>query len=111
MSHASPSVGHAVSVHGSAAKVRYVGRTAFAEGKWFGVEFETAVGRNDGSVHGTRYFSCSPRHGLFVQLSHIHMTGETCSCSCSCERDVPEQHVSAWTALENVFEVEALKVD
>ena len=64
-------VGAQVNVKGSPCIVRFVGRTAFAEGEWVGVEFETACGRNDGSVDGEYYFRCPPNHGLFVQRSQV----------------------------------------
>ena len=46
---------------------RFYGQTAFKEGVWVGVELDRAVGKNDGSVKGVRYFSCLPRHGLFAR--------------------------------------------
>lgn len=59
-----------VSVRGTwEGHVRFIGPTGFAEGEWAGIELLQAVGRNDGSVRGVRYFSCPPRHGLFVQVS------------------------------------------
>lgn len=60
-----------VSVRGCACRVRFIGKTDFADGQWIGVEFKTAVGRNDGSVRGTRYFQCAAKHGLFVQVRSL----------------------------------------
>lgn len=34
--------------------LRYMGEPHFASGTWCGVEFEEAVGKNDGSVSGQR---------------------------------------------------------
>jgi tubulin-folding cofactor B len=34
---------------------------------WIGVKFDDPVGRNDGSIRGTRYFTAPPNCGAFVQ--------------------------------------------
>ena len=47
---------------------RFVGSTYFAPGTWVGVELETADGKNDGTVQNRRYFTCPPRHGIFIKL-------------------------------------------
>ncbi|CAK1602360.1 unnamed protein product [Parnassius mnemosyne] len=47
--------------------VAYVGPTHFAHGLWVGVELDAPIGKNDGSVGGTRYFTCRARHGIFVR--------------------------------------------
>ena len=66
--------------------VRFVGGTAFKEGPWVGVELDSAAGKNDGSVEGTRYFSTMMRDtimpdgtlvpevsdaGIFVRPSYV----------------------------------------
>ena len=99
------SLGQWVSVRSQEGRVRYVGPTGFAEGEWVGIELASAVGRNDGSVRGVRYFSCKPRHGLFVQRAQcVPIEGP------SKEGDEPAGDVaSAWAAIEMVDEGAALQ--
>lgn len=99
-------VGAQVSVRGVACTVQFVGFTRFAEGQWIGVEFPTACGRNDGSVDSVPYFSCPPRHGLFVKPDQVHHFS---LADPRIERDAPAEHVSAWTTMEQVMEVEAIQ--
>lgn len=37
--------------------ISYVGMTTFAVGKWVGVVFDEPVGKNNGSIKGTIYFT------------------------------------------------------
>jgi len=60
-------LGQYVSVVSYEGTVRYVGKTSFAPGAWVGIELSEAVGKNDGSVQGTKYFECPPNHGIFVR--------------------------------------------
>uniref|UniRef100_H2XMT6 CAP-Gly domain-containing protein n=1 Tax=Ciona intestinalis TaxID=7719 RepID=H2XMT6_CIOIN len=53
------------------AVIRFVGETKFAAGVWVGLELSAATGRNDGSVKGTRYFSCQPNHGIMLRPSRV----------------------------------------
>ncbi|XP_063795872.1 centrosome-associated protein 350 isoform X2 [Pseudophryne corroboree] len=46
--------------------LRFKGETLFAEGEWAGVELDKSEGNNDGSLGGSRYFVCSPLHGIFA---------------------------------------------
>ena len=38
---------------------------------------DESVGKNDGTVKGEQYFSCEPRHGLFVRASEVELTIST----------------------------------
>ena len=38
---------------------------------YVGVELDQPQGKNDGSVDGTRYFTCKPNHGLFTPSSKV----------------------------------------
>ncbi|VDD75009.1 unnamed protein product [Mesocestoides corti] len=51
--------------------VRFIGETQFAPGVWYGVELSKAVGKNDGSVDGVRYFTCEPKHGVFAPVLRL----------------------------------------
>lgn len=51
--------------------IKFFGTTNFAPGHWYGIELEKPHGKNDGSVGGVRYFSCSPRYGIFAPPSRV----------------------------------------
>ncbi|XP_055110421.1 CAP-Gly domain-containing linker protein 4 isoform X2 [Symphalangus syndactylus] len=51
--------------------IRFFGTTNFAPGYWYGIELEKPHGKNDGSVGGVQYFSCSPRYGIFAPPSRV----------------------------------------
>ncbi|XP_074635396.1 CAP-Gly domain-containing linker protein 3-like isoform X3 [Acropora palmata] len=51
--------------------LRFCGQTDFASGEWAGVELDSPVGKNDGSVGGVVYFHCQPKHGIFAPLSKV----------------------------------------
>lgn len=50
--------------------LRFIGTAEFAAGAgdWLGIELDEAVGKNDGSVAGKRYFQCDEKRGIFVSL-------------------------------------------
>eukprot|EP00730_Choanoeca_flexa_P002516 TRINITY_DN11078_c0_g1_i1.p1 TRINITY_DN11078_c0_g1~~TRINITY_DN11078_c0_g1_i1.p1 ORF type:complete len:1134 (+),score=123.20 TRINITY_DN11078_c0_g1_i1:36-3404(+) len=49
--------------------LRYMGTTEFDEAReqWLGIELDQPKGKNDGTILGTKYFSCRMNHGIFVQ--------------------------------------------
>src|SRR6056297_2191621 len=101
------SVGQWVSVRSQQGQVRYVGPTGFADGEWVGIELSTAVGRNDGTVRGVRYFTCQPRHGLFVQRAQcVPIEGPS---GAAADVGPAEEVASAWAAIEMVDEAAALQ--
>lgn len=51
--------------------LRYYGRPEFSEGLWCGVELDKPEGKNNGSKHGIRYFTCQPGYGVFVPLGKV----------------------------------------
>lgn len=53
--------------------LRFVGETEFAEGMWCGVELDQAAGKNNGSVHGIRYFTCNANYGVFVPIAKLEL--------------------------------------
>ncbi|TPX58768.1 hypothetical protein SpCBS45565_g07912 [Spizellomyces sp. 'palustris'] len=66
-----PEVGSVVEINGVNGKVHYAGTTSFATGLWVGIELEAPKGKNDGSVQGTRYFTCEMGYGVFVRPSQV----------------------------------------
>ena len=47
--------------------LRFCGPTDFASGEWAGVELDTPIGKNDGSVGGVFYFQCQPKRGKLTR--------------------------------------------
>ena len=68
-------LGRCVHVEGKAGlgSVRFVGKTAFADGAWLGIEMDEAVGKHDGTVDGVGYFQCKLGHGLMVPSLSGHV--------------------------------------
>lgn len=75
-------IGDSVLVRGQQGEVRFVGITKFAPGTWIGIELDNAVGKNDGSINGIRYFECKKKdgnYGVFVReslIEHVRRKGE-----------------------------------
>lgn len=57
--------------------IKFFGTTNFAPGYWYGVELEKPHGKNDGSVGGVQYFSCSPRYGIFAPPSRVQRLSDS----------------------------------
>merc|ERR1712012_668482 len=52
-------------------RIQFIGDTKFGQGEWAGVFLDEPIGKNDGSVMNTRYFTCEPRHGVFSRLYRL----------------------------------------
>uniref|UniRef100_A0A914Y6E6 CAP-Gly domain-containing protein n=1 Tax=Panagrolaimus superbus TaxID=310955 RepID=A0A914Y6E6_9BILA len=53
-------------------KIEFVGETLFKpDCIWVGVSYDEAVGKNDGSVDGHRYFTTKPNHGAFIRPVNV----------------------------------------
>ena len=53
-------------------RIQYIGVTKFGPGSdWAGIFLDEALGKNDGAVGTTRYFTCEPRHGVFSKLHRL----------------------------------------
>ncbi|XP_076261045.1 kinesin heavy chain 73 isoform X3 [Rhynchophorus ferrugineus] len=57
--------------YNSSGVIAYIGETEFAAGTWIGVELDAPKGKNDGSVSGVKYFTCKPKHGMFVRADKL----------------------------------------
>ncbi|XP_071054782.1 kinesin-like protein KIF13A isoform X3 [Onthophagus taurus] len=57
--------------YNSSGVVAYIGETEFANGTWVGVELDAPKGKNDGTVQGVKYFTCKPKHGMFVRADKL----------------------------------------
>ena len=65
-------LGSTCEVSGRRGVLRYVGKIPeIAQGHWVGVQYDEAVGKNDGAVKGVRYFSCPDNAGGFVRPDKV----------------------------------------
>jgi hypothetical protein len=94
--------------------VKYVGPTHFKPGDWIGVQLDSPVGKNNGTVGTTKYFECETNHGLFVRPSAIHPYSNDLAASCLIQsvsrRHLAKKRVHAelnsrtWNMLDNHIE-------
>ncbi len=57
--------------------LRFVGEPEFSDGTWCGVVLDQPQGKNNGSVHGIRYFTCEPNYGVFVPIDKVEVDTTT----------------------------------
>ena len=46
-------------------------KIALRPGYWVGIKFDEPVGRNDGTLHGRKYFECESKFGSFVRPDKV----------------------------------------
>ncbi|XP_069071048.1 CAP-Gly domain-containing linker protein 1 isoform X10 [Pleurodeles waltl] len=51
--------------------IQFIGEAQFAPGQWAGIVLDEAIGKNDGSVAGVRYFQCDSSRGIFTRPSKL----------------------------------------
>ncbi|KAK2165553.1 hypothetical protein NP493_1359g00029 [Ridgeia piscesae] len=71
--------------------IAYIGETQFAPGEWAGVVLGDAVGKNDGSVAGVRYFQCELKHGVFSRLTKLSREPSSAASSLSPPESTTQQ--------------------
>ena len=54
-------------------RVRFVGMDHETGNPRVGVELDKAIGKNDGTVRGNKYFSCRPKHGILTRPSRVSL--------------------------------------
>lgn len=53
--------------------IKYIGGTKFnKKGIWIGIALRKPTGKHGGLVDGHRYFTCKPKHGLFVRSDRLY---------------------------------------
>ncbi|KAG0174979.1 hypothetical protein DFQ28_003439 [Apophysomyces sp. BC1034] len=57
--------------------IKFIGPVAFAKGTWVGVELESRLGNNDGSVGGNRYFQTETQRGVFVKTDDFKVISKS----------------------------------
>ena len=56
--------------------VRFIGLRPLRKGYLLVLSWALLEGRNNGTVDGIRYFTCKPKHGLFVWLPRLFLKGK-----------------------------------
>ncbi|KTW26152.1 hypothetical protein T552_03044 [Pneumocystis carinii B80] len=55
-------------------RVRFIGQVkGLPEGIWIGVEYDSPVGKNDGTFQGIRYFTANENYGSFLPPNRIQI--------------------------------------
>jgi len=54
--------------------VKFKGEVHYAKGEWFGIELDKPLGKNNGTVKGTKYFTCGDKCGVFARPDAVNYT-------------------------------------
>jgi hypothetical protein len=74
----------------------YLGTVDFAPGLWLGVRIHEPKGKHDGTVGGRHYFTCRPKHGLFVRPDTLRWHRSTCTPTpLEMPDEMPEAHTGS----------------
>lgn len=100
-------IGQKVNVKGEDGTVRFLGTSQFAAGDWVGIELHKLIGKNDGSLHGVRYFQCEKEgnYGIFVRPSMLNSELEAASRGSSVQTVIEKLQVKLRTAKQDIEEL------
>lgn len=73
-----PLIGQRVgTVDGRLGTLKFKGKTHFSQGSVCGIVLDSPVGKNNGTIDGIQYFSCDPKHGIFVPAYKVNLVGSS----------------------------------
>ena len=57
--------------------MKYVGKTHFSNGKvLYGIALHDAIGENNGTIEGKKYFECPIKHGVFKDCTELEISNK-----------------------------------
>ena len=57
--------------------IRFIGKDVVKQKLRVGVELDLPVGKNDGTIKGNKYFTCEPKHGVYVVPKKVSVITES----------------------------------